>query len=61
MKLRIEGTQSEIKLAEKIIQAGLKSQGGQVESISKFYANQAFGFERSAKQETGRVYIEIRP
>jgi hypothetical protein len=64
MKIRLEGTQEEINS----LLPGWQNNGistlqlhktWKVKSVSKFYPNKAFGFERSEPQKEGRVYIEV--
>lgn len=59
MKIRLEGNKQEIARMEQVIQIGIRQQGIQLKSVSNFYPNKAFGFERSEPQKEGRVYIEI--
>lgn len=63
MKLRIEGTEAEIKRFLDFFKQA-NSRAGQdgiyvCRTVSKFYPNKAFGFERSEPQKDGRVYLEM--
>lgn len=52
MKIRLEGTQSEIRHMEQVLQVGLSQMKQmRLKSVSKFYPNRG--------DETGREYIEL--
>lgn len=58
MKIRLEGTEKEIKA---FLEGDILSEKAyeKIKNISKFYPNKAFGFDRSEPQKEGRVYLEI--
>lgn len=58
MKIRLEGTEKEIKA---FLEGDILSEKAydKIKNISKFYPNKTFGFERSEPQKEGRVYLEV--